>query len=152
MWSPNEDSNQPAHTRSLIWVFLDPMIKTLHRWLSTLAPVLFWSDCVYAQSDWNLRWVHMSDGTLSDNEVKTKLPWKSHIHYIQPSQDTEWRRDDKQTITRHNRKIAITDIERKKNIDRGAALERQVTTVLSTSLGKCLLPGAFHLRSKLQTF
>ena len=58
---PNRGSNQPAHPRRLIRIFVVHTKKLCKRdqWR-------FWSDCANAQSDLNLRWAHVSKSTFSD--------------------------------------------------------------------------------------
>ena len=64
--APNENSDQPAHPRSLIRVF------AVHRkklWIIGYPLCALWrflSDCANAQADLNLPWAHMSEGTFSD--------------------------------------------------------------------------------------
>ena len=72
-WAYNKVSNQPAHSCSLIKVFVVRMNKILHHWLSKMRPVWFWSDCAYAQADLNLRSAHMSEGTFSHVEAQSFL-------------------------------------------------------------------------------
>ena len=64
--APNEDSNQPAHPRSLIRVFV---VHKKILWIlgyPKRAQRRFWSDCANAQADLNLRWAHMCECTFSD--------------------------------------------------------------------------------------
>ena len=65
--APSEDSNQPAHPRSLIRVFVVRLWKLCLIANQKCTQWRFWSDCANAQSDLNLRWAHMSKsrGTLS---------------------------------------------------------------------------------------
>ena len=60
-----EDSNQHAYPPSLIRVFIVCMKKLciLSYLLSRMHQRRFRSDCANAQSDLNLRWLHMSEGT-----------------------------------------------------------------------------------------
>ena len=62
---PNEDSNFPAIPRGLIRVLVGRMKKLCNSGLPKCAQWRFWSDCANAQSDLNIRWVIMSDGTLA---------------------------------------------------------------------------------------
>ena len=56
----NKNSNQPAHPRSLIRVFVFRM-----KILCILGyPVKILTDCANAQADLNLYWAHMSEGTF----------------------------------------------------------------------------------------
>ena len=66
----NEDSNQSAHLRILIRVFVVRIKKVGILCYPKRAQWRFWSDCANAQSDLNLRWAHMSEGTFSDDEVR----------------------------------------------------------------------------------
>ena len=65
----NEDSNQPAHLRSLIRVFEAHMKLLCVLGYPKCAQWIFRSDCASAQSDLNLLWTHMSAGTFSDDLV-----------------------------------------------------------------------------------
>ena len=51
---PNENSNQPAHSRSLIWVFIVRMKKFCILGYHKYYQWRFWSDC----ANLNLRWAH----------------------------------------------------------------------------------------------
>ena len=64
--APTEDSNQPAHPRSLIRAFVVRMKKLCILGYPKSAQRRFRSDCANAQSDLNLRWAHVSEGTFSD--------------------------------------------------------------------------------------
>ena len=64
MCAPSEDSDQPAHARSLIRIFTRRFLdsqgcKVSSRWQRRL-----WSDCADAQADLRFRWAHMSEGLL----------------------------------------------------------------------------------------
>ena len=65
-YAPNEDSDQLAHSRSLIRVFVVRMKKVWILGYPKCAQWRFWSDCANAQADLNLRWAHMSKGTFYD--------------------------------------------------------------------------------------
>ena len=62
--APNEDTNKPAHPRSLIRVFVIRMDKRCILCYLNCAKWRFWSDCANAQADLNLRWAHTSEGIL----------------------------------------------------------------------------------------
>ena len=64
----NEESNQPAHPCSLIRVFVVRMKKLWILDYTKCAQWRFWSDCVdaFAQSDQNLHWAKMYQGTYFD--------------------------------------------------------------------------------------
>ena len=64
--APNEDSNQPAHLRSLFRAFIIRMKKLCILGYPKCAKWRFWSDCANAQADLNLRSAYMSEGTFSD--------------------------------------------------------------------------------------
>ena len=64
-FAPNEDSNQPAHPRSLIRVFVIRMKIRCTFGYPKCAQWKFWSACANAQADLNFRWAHMSEGTFS---------------------------------------------------------------------------------------
>ena len=58
----NEDSNQPAHPRGLIEVFVVLMKKLCILGHPKCAQGRFWSDWANAQANLNLRWTHISEG------------------------------------------------------------------------------------------
>ena len=60
----NKDSNQPAHLRSLIRVFIVRMKKFCIFYYSKCAQWWFWSDCANAFADLNLGWAQRSEGTV----------------------------------------------------------------------------------------
>ena len=67
-YAPSEDSDQPAHSRSLIRIFtgriLDsPGCKGCK--VSSHEQLRLRSDCADAQADLSLRWAHISEGTFS---------------------------------------------------------------------------------------
>ena len=68
-FAPNEDSNQPAHPRSLIRVFVVHMKKHCILGYSKCTQRRFLLDCSSAQADLNRRWAHRSEGTVSDVET-----------------------------------------------------------------------------------
>ena len=62
----NKDSNHPAHPRSLIRSFIVRIkILDIIGYLNC-AQWKFWSHCEIVQTDLNLLWAQMSDGTFSD--------------------------------------------------------------------------------------
>ena len=63
---PNLDSNQPAHSRCLIRVFVVCMKKLCILVCLKCAQWRFWSDCTNAQADLNPCWAHMLGGIVSD--------------------------------------------------------------------------------------
>ena len=66
----NEVSNQPAHSRSLIRIFV-VRIKTLGIFkYPKCAQGWFWLDCAKAQAYLNHRWAHKSEGTFRDVSVR----------------------------------------------------------------------------------
>ena len=62
----NEDSNQPAHPRSLIRVSVVRMKQLCILGYPKCAQPRFRSDCANAQSDLNLRWALIFEGTFLD--------------------------------------------------------------------------------------
>ena len=60
------NSNQPAHPRSLIRVFVVRMKKLCNLGFPKSAKWRFWSDCASAQADPNFRWAQLSVGIVSD--------------------------------------------------------------------------------------
>ena len=64
-YASNEDSDQPAHPRCLIRVFIVRMKKLCILSYLKCAQCRFWSDCANVQADLNLRWSHLSEGTFS---------------------------------------------------------------------------------------
>ena len=79
VFKPQSDTNvhsdmsaqrrQPLYPRSLIRVFVVRMKKFCILDYPKCAQRRFRSDCANAQSDLNLRWEHMSDGTFLDVAV-----------------------------------------------------------------------------------
>ena len=64
--APDEDSNQPAHPRSLIRVFVFRIRKLFILGYSKSVRWRFLSDHANAQACLNLRWVRISEGMFSD--------------------------------------------------------------------------------------
>ena len=64
--SPNENSNHSAHPRSLITVSVARKKKPYILGYPIYADWRFWSVCVIAQADLNLRWAHVRRGSFSD--------------------------------------------------------------------------------------
>ena len=60
-WAPSEDSDQPAHSRSLTRIFTGQSGK-----VSSCGQRRLWSDCVDAQADLSLRWAHLWKGMFSN--------------------------------------------------------------------------------------
>ena len=63
----SEDSDQPAHPRGLIRVFIVRKKKPCILGYPKDAHERFWWDSANAQTDQNLRWAHMSDGMFSED-------------------------------------------------------------------------------------
>ena len=63
--APSEDSNQPAHSRSLIRIFIGRFLDSQWCKVYLSGQWRLWSDCANAQADLSLRWAHMSEGTVS---------------------------------------------------------------------------------------
>ena len=76
----NEDSNQPAHPRSLIRVFIVRMRKLFILGYPKWAQWRIRSDCVNAQADLNLRLAHISEVMFSD--VATHMWFDNNIQNI----------------------------------------------------------------------
>ena len=70
-WAPSEDSDQPAHSRSLIRIFTGRVLASQGVKGSSCGQRRPWSVCADAQADLSLRWAHMSAGTFS--YVKAQL-------------------------------------------------------------------------------
>ena len=65
----SEDSDQPAQSRSLIWIFTMRLLDSQGCKISSYGQVRLWSDGVDAQAELSLRWEHMSKGEFSRVEV-----------------------------------------------------------------------------------
>ena len=65
----NEDSYQPAHSRSLIKVIVVRMTKLRILGYPKRVQWRFWSDCANAQADQNLRRTRMSECTFLDTDT-----------------------------------------------------------------------------------
>ena len=63
--APSKDSDQPAHSRSLIRIFTRRILDSQGDKVSSCGQQKLWSDCADAQTDLSLRWVLMSEGTFS---------------------------------------------------------------------------------------
>ena len=61
----SEDSDQPAHLRSLIRIFTGRNWDTQGCKVYSYGQGTLWSDCANAQADSSLRWEHMSEVTFS---------------------------------------------------------------------------------------
>ena len=57
--APSEDSDQPAHPRSLIRVFTGHCVDSQGSKTSSGGQRRLWSDCANAQTDPRFRWAHM---------------------------------------------------------------------------------------------
>ena len=57
--APCEDSDQPGHRPSLIWVFTVRFMGSQEPRLSSCGQRRLWSDWANAQADLSVRWVHM---------------------------------------------------------------------------------------------
>ena len=58
-YAPSEDSDQPGHPPSLIWVFAVRSVGSLGPKLSSCGQRRLWSVWADAQADLSLRWAHM---------------------------------------------------------------------------------------------
>ena len=63
--APSEDSDQTAHSRSLIRIFTGRNLDSKGRNVSPCGHRRLKSDCADAQADLSLRWVHMSESMFS---------------------------------------------------------------------------------------
>ena len=63
--APSEDSDQTAHSRSLIRIFTGRNLDSQGCKVSSRRQQRLKSDCVDAQADLSLRWVHMSESMFS---------------------------------------------------------------------------------------
>ena len=73
----SEDSDQPAHSRSLIKIFTGQILDSQWSKVSSCGQRRLWSDCADAQADLSLRWAHGSEGTFSDVAalISLVMPW-----------------------------------------------------------------------------
>ena len=62
---PSEDSDQPAHSRSLIRILAMRILDSQGCKVSSRGQWRLWSDCADSQADLSLRWVHMSGYSLT---------------------------------------------------------------------------------------
>ena len=62
--APSEDSDQPAHSRSLIRIFTGRILESQGSNVSSCGQRRLWSDCANAQADLSRRWAHLSEGTF----------------------------------------------------------------------------------------
>ena len=91
--APNDDSNQSAHSHSLIRIFVVPMKNLCIRGYQKCGQWRFWSDCANAHADLNLRWAHISDGSFPDVAAQLyllRLKYYSSILNIQYSRHMAW--------------------------------------------------------------
>ena len=68
-YAPSEDSDQTAHSRSLIRIFTGRILDSEGCKVSSCCQRRLWSDCADAQADLILCWAHMAEGTFSHNEA-----------------------------------------------------------------------------------
>ena len=61
----NENSDQPAHSSSLIRIFTGCILDSRRCKVSSREQRRLWSDCADAQADLSLRWANMSESTFS---------------------------------------------------------------------------------------
>ena len=81
-YAPREDSDQPAHSRSLIWIFSRRILNSQGYTLSSYGYRRFKSDCADAQADFSLRWAHVSAGTFSVIAARIFLHRNVHKHLL----------------------------------------------------------------------
>ena len=65
IYAPSEDSDQPAHSRSLIRIFRGHFLDSQGCNVSLRGHRILWSDCTSAQAELRLRWTLRSEGTFS---------------------------------------------------------------------------------------
>ena len=61
----SEDSDQTAHSRSLIRIFTGRILDSKGCKVSSCGHRRLWSDCADSQADLSLPYMHMLDGTFS---------------------------------------------------------------------------------------
>ena len=64
---PNEDLDQPAHSRSLIRFFAGRTLKSQGRKVSSCGQRRLWSDCTHAQTDLSVRWSATWENVTADS-------------------------------------------------------------------------------------
>ena len=64
-YAPSEDSDQPAHSRSLIRILTGRILDNQGYKVSSCGQRRLWSDCLDAQADLSLHWTHLSVRTFS---------------------------------------------------------------------------------------
>ena len=74
MCAPSEDSDQPAHSRSLIRIFTVRILHSQGCKVSSCGQRRLKSDCADAQADLSLRWAHMREGTFTHVVTHSKYP------------------------------------------------------------------------------
>ena len=83
----NENSNQPAHPRSLIRVFVVRMKKLYILGYLSCAKWRVWSDCAKTQAGLNVRWEYMSEDTFSDVAAHVRT---QQAHNIETTSIQRW--------------------------------------------------------------
>ena len=63
--APSEDSDQPAHSRSLTRIFTGRILDSQGRKVSSCWQWRLWSDCAGGQANLCLCWAQMLEGTVS---------------------------------------------------------------------------------------
>ena len=81
--APSEDSDQPAHSSSLIRMYILRMLDSQGCKVSSCEQRRLRSDCANAQSDLSLRWAHMWGGTFS--HVVAHLVTYQHATHLEPA-------------------------------------------------------------------
>ena len=74
-----KDSDQPAHSRSLIKIFTERILDNQSCKVSSWGQRRLWSDFADAQADLSLRWAHMSEGTLS--HVTAQIQYVDNVSF-----------------------------------------------------------------------
>ena len=81
--APSEDSDQPAHSRSLIRTFTRRILDSQGCKVSSWGRRILWSYCAHAQADLSLRWAHMSEKVRFLTLMLISLILKSNCAYHQ---------------------------------------------------------------------
>ena len=106
--APREDSDQPAHSRSLIRIFTGCILDSQGCKDSSCGQRRLWSDCADAQADLSLRWALMSEGMF---HVAFQFSTVCVI-YIVESYDKDWYIETKQNIDSESEKCQTRIFQR----------------------------------------
>ena len=86
--APSEDSDQPAHSRSLIKIFSMRTFDSQGCKVSPCGQRRLWLVCTDAQADLCIHWPHISENTLSDWSSQLVL---SRCHIVAKTYLEVWR-------------------------------------------------------------